>query len=77
VSLRLEQMIFGGYGNNLSNFETEYNSLIFGYYWSDTESDNRQVVSTDGKLKKPRIKLSHEPALNRRIRRRSLERLRW
>lgn len=58
----MEQVIFGGHTNEaLPTVVTNYNSLVSGTEWADTEFLFRRVVSTSGKIRNLRVKLDGAP----------------
>lgn len=57
----MEQVIVAGYGTNLNSGNTRYNFLASGFTWGDPEGERKQVVSTAGKIKHLRVKLSEAP----------------
>lgn len=57
----MEQVIIGGTRNLLDTTLTEYNTLTGTLDWSSSSDRCRQVISTGGKLKNLRVKLSGSP----------------
>jgi hypothetical protein len=58
----MKQVIFGGYNDDLNPSSTEYNSLASGYSWTGTEAERHKLVSTSGKFKSLRVRLSGSPS---------------
>lgn len=59
----MEQVIFGGYDQNLDTTLTKYNSLVGGYIWTATEHHRRKIVTTNGKIKNFRVRLDGAPGV--------------
>ena len=57
----MKQVLFGGVRDILHSIGTEYISLVGGYAWYFGDVPRYQVVSTDGKIKNLRVKLSGAP----------------
>jgi len=62
----MEQVIFGGWDNNLHPTDTEYNTLIGGFWWRTTETEVWKLVSTDGIIKNLRAKLNGPPGAGKK-----------
>jgi len=62
----LEQVLFGGYPNDLPTVSTEYNTLIGGYIWYVIELHHQKVISTKGRLKKLIVKLNGSPGAGKK-----------
>lgn len=57
----MQQIIIGGYDDDLSMFESKYNSLAGGAWWDSAIDATEQCVSTPGTLKNLFIELSAAP----------------
>jgi len=62
----LEQVLFGGYPNDLPTVTTEYNTLIGGYIWYAIELHHQKVISTKGTLKRLIFVLSGSPGAGKK-----------
>lgn len=61
----MEQVIFAGYNDSLPHEVTEYNSLQSGLLWWASEVEVRQIVSTGGKIKNLRVKVTAGPGVGK------------
>lgn len=59
----MEQILYGGYYYSLSTSATTYNSLSGGFIWILNEKTRRQLISTDGVIKKLRVRLDLPPGV--------------
>lgn len=57
----MEQVLFGGYHDLTHTAIVEHNSIIGGDTWWNIENYRHEIVSTDGKLKHLRVKLTGPP----------------
>lgn len=57
----MEQVIIGGYDDQVHTSATEYNRIAGGEDWENFEGARLQAVSTDGKLKQLRVELGGTP----------------
>lgn len=61
----MEQVMFGGYADNLAVGDTEYNLLVGGKAWTGTSYHVTSTVSTAGVIKNLRVKLGGSPAVGK------------
>ncbi|GAI83166.1 unnamed protein product, partial [marine sediment metagenome] len=61
----MEQVFFGGRHELLHDTNTEYNTLVGGIYFDTSEISHSCVVSSDGKIKNLRVKLTGSPGIGK------------
>lgn len=62
----MEQVLFGGYFDSLDTTNIEYNSLFAGMGWNVTLANKKQMIGTDGIIKKLRVELNGDPGVDKK-----------